>query len=378
MELYESLGDYWFPAGAAPSPYLPWKETPEEQVQEASLFEFFHFVQFHGGRQPYLTWWDDTGKDLSRLPIVCLHPGIKLRENDGFARNAKWALLQYHPWSKQDRAAGFLAMDENGEPLDKEYVKQRFRDWVETESCPWYIREQYFTDNSKSLRAVAATGPESKKRPPADKASQLQGVEGEDADWDDGEWEEGASDTEESDFDEDPAPQATKLLRQLRGAAKLEELDRSSEVQRKSTVVKAKHNCYKQTKVTSHAQEEQSALPAGVTNVYEDSTDEEDFVGEQKEIEKETQALRAAQQWVNQEGWDVAGEANAIDAHGATVDLRVPTDAEGHALTWDDVQRQLSKGAGTAPAGDGGAACVDEAAVLADFVLDNLAQIPTF
>ena len=77
MELYESRCDYWFPAGAKPSPYLPWKETPEEQVQEASLFEFFHFVQFHGGRQPYLTWWDDTGEDLSRLPIVCLHPGIK-------------------------------------------------------------------------------------------------------------------------------------------------------------------------------------------------------------------------------------------------------------------------------------------------------------
>ena len=44
MELYESRCDYWFPAGAKPSPYLPWKETPEEQVQEASLFEFFHFV----------------------------------------------------------------------------------------------------------------------------------------------------------------------------------------------------------------------------------------------------------------------------------------------------------------------------------------------
>jgi len=130
MELYESRCDYWFPAGAKPSPFLAWKETPEEQVQEASLFEFFHFVQFHGGRQPYLTWCDDTGEDLSRLPIVCLHPGIKLRENDGFPRNAQWALLQYHPWSKQDRAAGFLAMDENGEPLDKEYVRQRFRDWV--------------------------------------------------------------------------------------------------------------------------------------------------------------------------------------------------------------------------------------------------------
>ena len=103
---------------------------------------------------------------------------------------------------------------------------------------------------------------------------------------DDDDWGEGASDTEGSDSGEELAPQATKLLRQLRGAAKMEELDRSSEVQRKSTVVRSKHNFYKQTKVTSHAQEEQSALPAGVTNVYEDSTDEEEFTGEQKEIEK--------------------------------------------------------------------------------------------
>ena len=83
-------------------------------------------------------------------------------------------------------------------------------------------------------------------------------------------------------------------------------------------------------------------------------------------------ALRAAQQWVNQEGWDVAGEANAIDANGANVDLRVPTDVDGRALTWDDVQRQLAKGAGTTPDGNGGPAGVDEAAVLADFSLDKL------
>ena len=63
---------------------------------------------------------------------------------------------------------------------------------------------------------------------------------------------------------------------QLRGASKVEEVERSSEVERKSTVVKTRHNFYKQTKVTSHAQEEQSALPAGVLNTYEDTTDEED------------------------------------------------------------------------------------------------------
>ena len=44
------------------------------------------------------------------------------------------------------------------------------------------------------------------------------------------------------------------------------------------------------------------------------------------------QALRAAQHWVNQEGWDAAGEAKAVDSNGAGVDLHVPMDAEGRPL----------------------------------------------
>ena len=121
------------------------------------------------------------------------------------------------------------------------------------------------------------------------------------------------SDTEESESDEEPAPLTTKLLRQLRGASKVEEVERSSEVERKSTVVKTRHNFYKQTKVTSLAQEEQSALPAGVLNTYEDTSDEEDFTGEQKEIAAEMQALRAALQWVNQDG---VGRRGRSQSHG--------------------------------------------------------------
>ena len=73
----------------------------------------------------------------------------------------------------------------------------------------------------------------------------------------------------------------------------------------------------------------QSALPAGVINTYEDSTDEEDCAGEQKEIAMEMQALRGAQQWVNQEGWDAAGEAIVLDSSGTEIDLRALKDAEG-------------------------------------------------
>ena len=42
-----------------------------------------------------------------------------------------------------------MDVDNEGEPSNREYVKQYFRDWVETDACPWYVREQYFTDNSK-------------------------------------------------------------------------------------------------------------------------------------------------------------------------------------------------------------------------------------
>ena len=180
------------------------------------------------------------------------------------------------------------------------------------------------------------------------------------------------SDTEESESDEQPAPHVTKLLRQLRGASKVEELERWSEVERKSTVVKTRHSFYKQTKVTSLAQEEQSALPAGVLNTYEDTADEEDFTGEQKEIASEMQALRAAQQWVNQEGWDAAGEAKAVDSSGADVDLRAPTDAERRPLTWGDVQRQLAKGAGMASDESALTAAVVEEDVMRDFALEKL------
>ena len=59
------------------------------------------------------------------------------------------------------------------------------------------------------------------------------------------------SDTEESESDDEPAPLAANLLRQLRGAAKVEEVDRWGEVPRKSTVVTAKDKFHKQTKVTN-------------------------------------------------------------------------------------------------------------------------------
>ena len=89
---------------------------------------------------------------------------MTLRENHSFASNAQWALFQYHPW--KNRQERFLATDDNAEPLEKEYVKQYFRDWVETQNCPWYIQQQYFQENDRPVRGIiAGTGQASKKSP---------------------------------------------------------------------------------------------------------------------------------------------------------------------------------------------------------------------
>lgn len=63
----------------------------------------------------------------------------------------------------------------------------------------------------------------------------------------------------------------------------MEEVDRRTEQERWATVICQKHSIYTQTRCTSAAREEQSALPAGVLNVHEDSSDGEAYFGEQKD-----------------------------------------------------------------------------------------------
>jgi hypothetical protein len=85
---------------------------------------------------------------------------------------------------------------------------------------------------------------------------------------------------------------------------------------------------------TSTAQEEQSALPVGVINTFEDSDDDAAYTGEQKEIQRESQELRAVESWINQEGWDVDAEARAWSSKtDRTIDLH---------LDWGDVKKKLS------------------------------------
>ena len=75
IELYESRENYWFrPDGTQPSPYLPWKKTPEEQVQAANLYDFFTWSSTTevgsrtclGGTQP--------GKSQAGCPLSVFSP----------------------------------------------------------------------------------------------------------------------------------------------------------------------------------------------------------------------------------------------------------------------------------------------------------------
>ena len=172
--------------------------------------------------------------------------------------------------------------------------------------------------------------------------------------------EEGEVTEDGSDGEEGPVDD-TRVLKMLY-KGNMEEVNRREDQARKARLISQKHSYYKQTRCTSTAQEEQSALPAGVINVHEDSSDEEDYYGEQKEIAKELQELHAAKHWINQDGWDAAGEGRAVSsATGKEIDLR---------LDWEDVKRKLAPGAGADA--DAGTARVQEDVVLRDFGLDKL------
>jgi hypothetical protein len=62
VELYERRGNYAFwPQDTPTLSHLPPQNTAEAQVTAASLWEFFRFVRFRGGRRPYLQWHDPAG-----------------------------------------------------------------------------------------------------------------------------------------------------------------------------------------------------------------------------------------------------------------------------------------------------------------------------
>lgn len=154
----------------------------------------------------------------------------------------------------------------------------------------------------------------------------------------------------------------TRVLKMLY-KGNIEELSRQDEQHKKAHVFNRKHNCYRNTRCTSMAQEEQSALPAGVINTYEDSDDDAAYLGDQKEIAKEWQELQVAQQWINLETTDLAEQARAKSPNtNKIVELK---------RDWGEVKQILQKGA-EGGGGEDDANQVDEAAVLRDYPLDAL------
>ena len=349
LELYERRTQYWFAYGEALSPDLPPAATPEEQVEAASVFDFFRLVQMHGGSEPYLSW-----HARGEQPIVLISPVVRLEEGADFAFHARWALMQYHAWSDRRR---FLDLSDDG-------AKRYFWDWLETEGCPPFVKDDYRRANDKRLLGVGRG--KRGKDPSAAGGGAAGGAANGPASAEEGSGEEGepglASESEaSSEGGAASEREDTRVLKMLY-AGSMAEVNKREEQCRKAKVVSRRHNVYRNTRCTNLAQEEQSALPAGVVNIYEDSDDNDAYGGEQKEIQRELDELRVAQHWINQEGWNAAAEGRAASAAaGAEVDLR---------LDWGEVRRKLAPGAGAGEEPQGEA--VDAASVEGDHGLDAL------
>ena len=73
-----------------------------------------------------------------------MSPIVVLKEGPDFSFNARWALMQYHPWTNR---RDFLNADD-------EAVKRRFRTWVQEPICPWYVKEWYWEASARDLRGI--------------------------------------------------------------------------------------------------------------------------------------------------------------------------------------------------------------------------------
>ena len=221
---------------------LTWKCTRAAH----SLSSQRALIFFHGGKQPYLSWHAED-----ELPITIMSPVLKLAEGPGFAYGARWALMQYHVWHNRSH---FM------EATDDE-VKLLFRQWMNYPACPWYIREEYVAANRRVRRSRRshATSKSEEVDPVLDgqNPSESEGAGG------------GATETETSSDEEAKMthadPDADMHIFKMLYKGNLEEANRREEQTRKSHCVSHKHNVYRNTRCTSIAQEEQSALAGGLS-----------------------------------------------------------------------------------------------------------------
>ena len=383
LELYERRTQFTFQTRDL-SDYLPRKDTPEDQVAAASVYEFFRLVRYHGGKHPTLSWYPPF-----EMPIVTMSPAVKLREGADFTFGARWALMQYHPWNDRHY---FLNMDEAE-------VKTKFRAWIDEADCPWYVRDDYLLHNNRRIRGVGQKSHrgqpklERMTRQAYEEKKKLlieaQDYEGardlkaayenqirSDSDVDNADNEVGEEEEESTENEANPEAEADTRILKLLYKGNMEEANRSEVQARKAKCFNHKHNYYRNTRCANVAQEEQSALPGGVINVNEDSSDIDEYSGEQKEIQKEIQELRGAQQWINQKGWDATAEGRAVSSKtGNVIDLGKPRSPNTKKTTnWDEVHRELQKGneAELCTARDRFKDEKDVLATLTDYDLDDL------
>jgi hypothetical protein len=243
-------------------------------------------------------------------PIVTISPVIKLAEGPDFAFGSRWALIQYHAWTDRNH---FLDMTDAD-------IKEYFRTWIELPASPWYVREQYGKENARHTRLGA---PPQRKRA-RDAEEPKADASGAERAGDEDPQQEGSESAKSSDQEQDAQLSADTRVYKMLYKGNVAEVNQAEAAARKCKVHVGKHDFYKHTRCTSVAQEEQSALPAGVMNVNADSDDEDDYSSEQKEIAKEMDELRAAKHWINQEGWDASGEGRAVSHQtGKDVELRL-------------------------------------------------------
>ena len=168
-------------------------------------------------------------------------------------------------------------------------VKVYFRTWLDAPDCPWYVRGQYLSENSRKRRGVRPARRRAASCAKGDFQEREEGVQTELAGGTSVEACEGddegpaavvASDTEESSEEEPDEPEEDTRVLKMLYKGNMEEVNRRVEQQRRAKVISQKHSFYEQTRCTSTAQEEQSALPAGVINVHEDSSGEDNYFGE--------------------------------------------------------------------------------------------------
>ena len=136
-----------------------------------------------------------------------------------------------------------------------------FRQWcsgLKDAPCPWYIAEEYYFANNHARRVRRSRATPDPKQTDANADhldTQLEGGEA-------------ATETEPGSDDEAKMkhidPDADDRIMKMLYKGNIEEANRKEAQTRKSHCVSHKHNVYRHTRCTSAAQEEQSALPAGV------------------------------------------------------------------------------------------------------------------